>query len=535
MSKITNFKPDVKAASVVVARDGTGDYNCDGTADDVQIQAAIDSLSSTGGTVYIKKGTYDITKTITAYDDVVIYGDGNATLLKLANEINDELIRYISLNNVQITNLSFDGNKSNQSGTAKNMVEILECNNIIFSNNYVKNSIKDGVYFSGSNNIVCNENFAIDNTRNGIAFGSSNGRNYYVTCNDNYCENNAANAGISIEPVTYGNFKGNLLKNNPNGIANSGLSASDINRFVSIISNTIVGTGSSGTGIRSDDAYDCVISENTITQVNNGIYVDTNKNLVINNNVVSDCVNSGITLSNISGSEFIVNGNRIFNNGDYGIIGSVDNSIISNNYVCNNSLRQLNIRDGIRCNGNNLIVSGNQCIDNNTDSTATLTADAASGQVIITVDDSTSFYVNQKITIADDTPQSEEVQISSIDSSTQITLKTNLTNSYTTAQNADIIGKLSQRNGINITSGTNTTLIGNNCEGNGNAQILDGGTTTKLIGNYGIDNDQPNISTGTAAPATTPVKVGDIFVDTSTPNVYVAKGTASSADWLLVS
>jgi hypothetical protein len=36
------------------------DYTTDGTADDVQIQAAIDSLSSTGGTVFIKAGNYEI-------------------------------------------------------------------------------------------------------------------------------------------------------------------------------------------------------------------------------------------------------------------------------------------------------------------------------------------------------------------------------------------------------------------------------------------------------------------------------------------
>lgn len=37
--------------------------------------------------------------------------------------------------------------------------------------------------------------------------------------------------------------------------------------------------------------------------------------------------------------------------------------------------------------------------------------------------------------------------------------------------------------------------------------------------------------TGTAAPATTPSKVGDIFVDTANNRTYVAHGTSSSADW----
>ena len=43
------------------------------------------------------------------------------------------------------------------------------------------------------------------------------------------------------------------------------------------------------------------------------------------------------------------------------------------------------------------------------------------------------------------------------------------------------------------------------------------------------------VSTGTTAPATTPDAAGDIFVDTTGDNVYVATGTTNSGDWLQVS
>jgi len=43
----------------------------------------------------------------------------------------------------------------------------------------------------------------------------------------------------------------------------------------------------------------------------------------------------------------------------------------------------------------------------------------------------------------------------------------------------------------------------------------------------------PTISTGTAAPATTPAKVGDIYVDTTNKKLYFAAGTSSSADWII--
>lgn len=40
---------------------------------------------------------------------------------------------------------------------------------------------------------------------------------------------------------------------------------------------------------------------------------------------------------------------------------------------------------------------------------------------------------------------------------------------------------------------------------------------------------------GTAAPTTTPGKVGLVFIDTTTPAVYVSTGTTSSSDWTQIS
>jgi hypothetical protein len=42
----------------------------------------------------------------------------------------------------------------------------------------------------------------------------------------------------------------------------------------------------------------------------------------------------------------------------------------------------------------------------------------------------------------------------------------------------------------------------------------------------------PAVSSGTAAPETTPTRVGDLFLDTAADKLYQARGTASSADWV---
>jgi hypothetical protein len=74
-----------------------------------------------------------------------------------------------------------------------------------------------------------------------------------------------------------------------------------------------------------------------------------------------------------------------------------------------------------------------------------------------------------------------------------------------------------------------------------------GGTTeqTHIIGepvrmNVGAETIEeivdtlPAITSGSGAPASTPTKIGDIYVDTSGSKVYIAKGTSSSADFLIL-
>lgn len=66
--------------------DTKADYYTDGTADNVEIQAAIDVVSSLGGgKVYIKAGTYSISSTINVPANLTVEGDGYVTNLVLAS------------------------------------------------------------------------------------------------------------------------------------------------------------------------------------------------------------------------------------------------------------------------------------------------------------------------------------------------------------------------------------------------------------------------------------------------------------------
>jgi hypothetical protein len=50
----------------------------------------------------------------------------------------------------------------------------------------------------------------------------------------------------------------------------------------------------------------------------------------------------------------------------------------------------------------------------------------------------------------------------------------------------------------------------------------------------GNEWDVAGVNTGSAAPVTTPIYEGELFVDTTNDDVYVAKGIASSADWVQI-
>jgi hypothetical protein len=73
---------------ITVARDGTGDYNCDGTADEEQINQAIQTVHAAGGgTIFLKPGTYNVTSTglnLTSVSNIIFRGAGWSTVIKPA-------------------------------------------------------------------------------------------------------------------------------------------------------------------------------------------------------------------------------------------------------------------------------------------------------------------------------------------------------------------------------------------------------------------------------------------------------------------
>lgn len=243
------------------------DYLCDGTADDVEINAAIQALPSTGGEVVILDGTYNITATIAVNkDNVTLSGNGAATILQRGyNSSPTDGVITISATNggCCVKNLCIDGNNSvytssqNQGIYTKN-----NSSNNILARNILRNNGRS-IYLTdnGENNIVA-ENICFNNE-----YGIYLSQITHSVITNNVCYNNDFGGVV----VTYNSDNnvvlGNTCNNNSSGIEIY-QSANNI-----ITGNTCI----RGTGTPSD--Y-------TSSQYTIRMQVRSQNNLIVGNNIM---------------------------------------------------------------------------------------------------------------------------------------------------------------------------------------------------------------------------------------------------------
>jgi parallel beta-helix repeat protein len=177
---------------LVVADDGTGDYNCDGTADDLQINAAISSLTSGG--IILLKGSFSIADTINITNpNITLLGRGIG--LDTVTCVGDIVGMEITGHFTTLKDFTFDADTN-----VYNAIHTTSANYFTAKRMEVKNA--------GLNGIQC-------------SYG------YYHKILDCYLHDNAnANsinmcAGINFDQVSNFTVKDNYLYNNAN-VANRG-------------------------------------------------------------------------------------------------------------------------------------------------------------------------------------------------------------------------------------------------------------------------------------------------------------------------
>ena len=304
------------------------DYLCDGTSDNVEINAAISALPSTGGEIIILDGTYNIASsiaTISTKQNILIRGNGNATILKrMSNSINLFTLNTSSC----IKDLTIDDNNNTFSGSTV-LIEI------------------------SSNNVTI----------------------------DNISTINNANLNISIfvEKRGSGSLSNiNIKNNNLSSAIVFSFNTNEVNIINNIFTQLTISNNMSNSNIQNNvGIIDCgntlsyvSITENICNNGTDGITIEEFNHSILSNNICCNNSNNGINMTGSGANQSCINGNVCNNNSNYGIYLSFTNYMTASGNVCN-----LN-GTGIYVFGNvsNVVISninGNTCY-NNTESGITL-------------------------------------------------------------------------------------------------------------------------------------------------------------------
>jgi len=181
------------ATFVVAANDASAaskaqaDYLCDGTADDVEIQAAIDALPAGGGTVKLSEGTFNVADNdangfcINLIDNLELEGMGvGKTIIKAVAAIgNKHLVGNASagISFISIRDMTLDHNGQNLGETSGvHTVRLEEVTKVWLENLEIKNSSHHGIVTVPDTPSAVNTEYFVNNVyAHNIGTGGWNG------------------------------------------------------------------------------------------------------------------------------------------------------------------------------------------------------------------------------------------------------------------------------------------------------------------------------------------------------------------------
>ena len=275
------------------------DYICDGTNDQVEIQSAIDAVTTLGGTVKLSDGTFTLGAAINMKSYVWLEGSGQAgdwyegftqgTILYRSNTSNSILVASQTTNGIKISNILFDGKTVGGTGACINF-DTNDVFKAIFEDNAFVNcgfSIKgtthlDGAYISG-----------------------------------NYFQSNNASGYPAIDVEGDNTIIGNTIDSdgsNAPAIRTNGSYSKSFTRGTSIIKDNKIYYGGADVTIAAIDSLsteNSIIEGNFIKKAGKSINVSGCKNASITGNVIQEGSAGGIYVDTLAGS-LTISGNSIY-------------------------------------------------------------------------------------------------------------------------------------------------------------------------------------------------------------------------------
>ncbi len=259
------------------------------------IQAAIDSVKDTGGTVYAPAGVWVVPAKVRLYSYVTLFGDGmEKTVIRLADGVVDHLMSNNSVSttstNIGIWNLSLSGSGVGTSSCCFGLRLINVLNSTVVnvaSDGFSKDGFYLGYYQQkGVYNTRLSGCRATNNGRNGIALTGGTG-NIIDNCrvdNNNRVERVA---GIDLEPDVGQNVSDNKVVGNGASGQNVGIQLLAFDRSQVTLANNAVCTNTA--------------SRNTSA----GIYdLNGNSDIFVNNTTTDNGINFLVDSSSRIGSAY---------------------------------------------------------------------------------------------------------------------------------------------------------------------------------------------------------------------------------------
>jgi len=313
-------KGAMTATIVVAASDSlnkaAANYKCDGIADDVEIQAAIDALPAGGGKVVLLEGTYNITAQINFnIANSTIEAMGDSTLLYLVDGSECHVIQ-MSAAHCCLKSLKINANAAGQVGP-----------------------VLYGAYITATD-CVCENVTVLSAKQTGLHVGGGGDRFLIAHCHVDGCKYNYSTAASLI-----GGTISDCYSNNANDRAyyiTGGVGATDVSQGISVVNCKALNSAS---GIVLNGARFCKVIGCYVYNISTGAGIGTtdtksvgNDHIEISGNIVDTMTAlGGISCAGVVAAHsmyFNIKGNIIYNTYGSGIdITYCDDSCVNDNII----------------------------------------------------------------------------------------------------------------------------------------------------------------------------------------------------------
>lgn len=437
------------------------DYICDGTDDQVQIQAAINAVGALNGQVVLLEGTYNLG---TAYirptaGYISLVGQGKGTVLKQNVDYLNGWMIYAEAGDFYsyIANMTLDVD----GGHTLSGAILLGSDHCTVENiRVINNGNAQALRIMGDFNKIIN--YDVANTGSPwagvIHFWTGADDNQLI---DAYIDGGGISVScIYLHPSQRNIIKGAYLIDGGAGIGDEGYPAAlnyDGNMYINCVArDMLLPGGGNSLGFMNGSPGGAMINCMAYNIDGNPFDFHGCRYVKAINCSARDFTGGGFALDASIGCQVI---GCEAENGVIGIdLWRAKDAIIMGNKVRNMSTA---FGTGIRLWGNavgvawsdgvcerNAIID-NKCWDDQAGMTSNLTAQANSGQPDVVVVDVTDFWPGQWVNINDTTPQNEDCQIASVAIATNtLTMESNLANTYALAQTPKVDGLATQQYGI---------------------------------------------------------------------------------------